>query len=124
MFSPEPLFESRYVVRKIQGSVAIHFISTLTASQRTWHALWLESIPALPDFSLKLLFPDHISSVSFRHPSSLPQFSVRGKCSLSPSPDGSYSTSTSEHADAPAGIEHRDFRPAENDDSLAQNGHD
>jgi len=47
--------------------------------------LWLESIPALLDFLLKLLFAEHISSVSLCHLSSLPQFSVREKCSLSPS---------------------------------------
>src|SRR5205809_497573 len=61
--------------------------STLATSERTWHALWLESIPTLPDFLLKLLFADHISSVSFCHLSSLPQLSVREKCSLGPSQD-------------------------------------
>src|SRR5207244_11968352 len=78
--------------------VAVHFISTLATSERTWHALWLESIPTLPDFLLKLLFADHISSVSFCHLSSLPQLSVREKCSLSPSQGGSYSTSILKNA--------------------------
>src|SRR5438552_6828899 len=76
MFSLEPFLESRYVVLKIRGPVAVHFISTLATSERTWHALWLESIPTLPDFLLKVLFADHISSVSFCHLSSLPQLSV------------------------------------------------
>jgi len=88
MFSLDTVLESRYVVRKTGGSVAVHFISTLATSERTWHALWLESIPTLPDFLLKLLFAEHISSVSFCHLSSLPQLSVRGKCSLGPSQGG------------------------------------
>src|SRR3989442_8809771 len=98
MFSLEPFLESRYVVLKIRGPVAVHFISTLATSERTWHPLWLESIPTLPDFLLKLLFADHISSVSFCHLSSLPQLSVREKCSLRPSQDGSYSTSILKNA--------------------------
>src|SRR6266576_6804871 len=81
MFSLDTVLESRYVVRKTGGSVAVHFISTLATSERTWHTLWLESIPALLDFLLKLLFAEHISSVSFCHLSSLPQLSVREKCS-------------------------------------------
>src|SRR6266581_1980741 len=85
MFSLEPFLESRYVVLKIRRPVAVHFISTLATSERTWHALWLESIPTLPDFLLKLLFADHISSVSFCHLSSLPQLSVPEQCSLRPS---------------------------------------
>src|SRR4029077_213581 len=84
MFSLEPFLESRYVVRRIRGSVAVHFINTLATSQRTGHALWLESIAALPDFFLKLLFADHISSVSFCHLPSLPQLSVLEQCSLRP----------------------------------------
>src|SRR5206468_9342007 len=87
MFSLEPFLESRYVVLKIRGPVAVHFISTLATSERTWHALWLESIPTLPDFLLKVLFADHISSVSFCHPSSLPQLSVPEQCSLRTSQD-------------------------------------
>src|SRR5437660_11994262 len=82
MFSLEPFLESRYVVLKIRGPVAVHFISTLATSERTWHALWLESVPTLPDFLLKLLFADHISSVSFCHLPSLPQLSVLEQYSL------------------------------------------
>src|SRR5437016_1529181 len=79
MFSLEPFLESRYVVLKIRGPVAVHFISTLATSERTWHALWLESIPTLPDFLLKVLFADHLSS--------LPQLSVPEQCSLRTSQD-------------------------------------
>src|SRR5438477_5146690 len=79
MFSLEPFLESRYVVRKTGGSVAVHFISTVATSERTRHTLWLESIPALLDFLLKLLFAKHISSVSLCHPSSLPQLFGPGK---------------------------------------------
>src|SRR2546429_3651798 len=74
MFSLDPVLESRYVVRKIRGAVAVHFISTLAARQWARHTLWLDSIPALLDFLLKLLFTEHISSVSLCHVSSLPQF--------------------------------------------------
>src|SRR5207253_5843256 len=87
MFSLEPFLESRYVVLKIRGPVAVHFISTLATSERTSHALWFESIPTLPDFLLKLLFADHISSVSFCHLFSLPQLSAPEQCSLRPSQD-------------------------------------
>src|SRR5437660_2930148 len=79
MFSLEPFLESRYVVLKIRGPVAVHFISTLATSERTRHTLWLESIPALLDFLLKLLFAEHISSVSLCHLSSLPQVIGPGK---------------------------------------------
>jgi hypothetical protein len=41
--------------------------------------LWLESIPALLDFVLKLLFAEYVTSVSLCHLSSLPQLSVREK---------------------------------------------
>ena len=77
MFSLHPVLENRYVVRKIRGSGAIHFISTFATRQRAWHTLWLASIPALPDFLLKLLFAEHISSVCLCHLSSLPQVSGR-----------------------------------------------
>src|SRR5437660_2654031 len=36
MFSLDTVLESRYVVRKTGGSVAVHFISTLATSERTW----------------------------------------------------------------------------------------
>src|SRR5258706_13295280 len=85
MFSLNPVLEGRYIVHKIRGSVAVHFISTLATRYRARHTLWRESIPALLDFLLKLLFAEHISSVSLCHLSSLPQLSARTKCSLRPS---------------------------------------
>src|SRR5205814_1885019 len=55
--------------------------------------LWLESIPALLDFVLKLLFAEYVTSVSLCHPSSLPQLSVPGKMFSQPIAGGSYWTS-------------------------------
>jgi hypothetical protein len=76
MFSFDPVLESRYGVHKIRGFVAIHFISTRATRYRARHALWLESMPTLLDFLLKLLFSEHVSSVSLCHLSSLPHLSA------------------------------------------------
>jgi hypothetical protein len=73
MFSLDAVLESRYVLHKIRGFAAIHFISTLATRVRARHTLWLKSMPTLLDFLLKLLFVEHISSVRLCHLSSLPQ---------------------------------------------------
>ena len=64
MFSLDPVLESRYVVRKTRGSVAVHFIST---------------VAMLLDFLLKFLFAEHISSVSLCHLASLATIIVPGE---------------------------------------------
>ena len=84
MFPLDPVLESRYGVHKIRGFVAIHFISARATRYRARHTLWLESMPTLLDFLLKLLFSEHVSSVSLCHLSSLPHYRPGTKCSLRP----------------------------------------
>ena len=81
MFPLDPALESRYVFHEIRGATAVQFIRTIASRQRARHTLGLESIPALLDFFLELLFAEHIRSVSFCHLFSLPQLGPRTKCS-------------------------------------------
>jgi hypothetical protein len=56
MFPLDSLLESCYRVREIGRGVAVHFISTLATRRWARHTLGLESMGALLDFLLKLLF--------------------------------------------------------------------
>lgn len=79
MFSLDPFLENGHVFRKICDWTAIHLVGTRAAGGRARHALWRESISALLDFLVELLFSDHVTSVCLCHASSLPQLSVRAK---------------------------------------------
>jgi hypothetical protein len=83
MLPLDPVLENRCVVRKIRGGAAVYVIRTLAIRHRARHPLCLQSIPTLLEFLLKLLFAEHIRSVSLCHSFSLPHAWGRNEMFLS-----------------------------------------
>src|SRR5581483_1561813 len=78
MFSLQPSFENPYVAIAVRGLGTVHFVGTFATRHRTSHALWSDNI--VPNFASKPRMGDYISSVGFRHPSTLPQLRGAGTC--------------------------------------------